>query len=176
MPTTTYQGRHYNTQSSMPSGDVTAIRAQSMLFESAGNITRVGFASAAEVQGNSNELIITGHIRIPVPRITINVEAWDKENAQTSVDVTAVSARDVIMTAQFIVNKQWKKVFVTSINPKDNVVFRANFKCDGDKSFDFCKQVQETINREVLPRLESSLRDALKFKLEEVELDLKSSD
>ena len=152
--------------------DIAVFEAQSTLFETADNITRIGYATAAEVQGNTNEIILTGHVRLPIPRITVSVTVWDKEGQMTSMDATAVSARDVVMSVQLILNKHWKKIFVTSVTPKDNMVFRANIKCDGEKSFDFCKQVQDVLSRDVLSSIDRSIRDALKFRLEELELDL----
>lgn len=152
--------------------NVAAVEAQSTMFETADNITRIGQATAAGVQGNSNEIILTGNVRIPIPRIMMAVTTWDREGQMTMMDATAVSARDVVMTVQLILNKQWKKVFVTNMTPKDNIIFRSSFKCDGEKSFDYCKQVQEILSRDVLSRIDSSIRDALKFRLEEVELDM----
>lgn len=152
--------------------DINVLKAISILFETSGNITRMGYATAAEVQGNSNEIILTGSVRLPIPRITINVRTWNKVGMETIMDAIAVSARDVVMNVQLIVNRQWKQIFVTNVTPKENVVFRANFKCDGEKSFDFCKQVQEILSREVLGRIDNSMRDAIKFRLEELELDM----
>ena len=154
------------------SSEIAVIEAQSSSFETADNMTRVGYLTAAEVQGNPNEIVVNGNLRMPIPRVAVAVTVYDKEGQPTPVDVMAISSRDIVMAVQFIVNKHWKKIFVTSITPKESVVFRSNFKCDADKSFEFCKQVQEIVNREVLGRLDSGIRDALKFKLEEMEIDL----
>jgi len=153
-------------------GDVATIEAKSRQFVMAGNMTRLGYASASEVQGNSNEVVLSGNLRMPVPKIEMDVSVWNKEGEQTTLDVTAVSSRDVVMGVQLILNKQWKKIFVTNIAPKEIIAFRANFKCNDGMSFDFCKQMQDVLNRDVLSRIDGSIRDALKFKLEEMEPDM----
>lgn len=169
------QGPGISYQGSPLSDDVVAVTVTSTSFETAGNITRAGYTTAAEVQGNPNEILLTGHVRIPVPRVTFEVNVTNKDGESSVIEGTATASRDVVLATQLILNKQWKQIFVTNVAPKDAVVFRTNFKCI-DQAISVCKEVGEVVEREAVSRIEASVRDALKFKLEEVTPDFESRD
>lgn len=155
------------------------LQVESHSFRTAANMSRTGFVTPKQEEGNPNEFVFEGNMRIPVPiiRATVtvygrNVSDMDATGNETSINLTAVSSRDIVMTVKFILNKRWNKIFVTDITTKENSVFRASFSCRNDMSYTFCDEIQKVLNQDVLTRIDSSMRGVLKFKFEEMEPDI----
>lgn len=160
------------------SNSVSRLAVRSYEFKVGANLSRVGFVTPKQEEGNTNEFIFEANLKIPVPLIELKVCLNDSAIANTTtqntsaIEVSAVSSKDIVLTVKFIVNKRWRKIFVSDIQTKERSVFRPSFKCRSPQSFATCKAVKSILSNSILTTVDENIREILKFRIEEIEPDL----
>lgn len=147
------------------------LNGKSNRFKLAGNISRDRTVNSVEHKEYPNEITFTADIKLPSPIIQTTVNVYIHEPSETAVTlpVTAFSTQDFLFNMSYILNRKWQKIFVTEITPISNSTFRTSFKCDPGMTYDFCLELQTTLNDSVFKSIEPIVAKTLRFKLEELE-------
>lgn len=136
-------------------------------------MSRIGFVNPVEQKEFPNEISFSANIKLPAPAIETTITVYMSLNASDSspitIPVSAFAAQDMKFNVNYVLNKRWRKIFVTEIKPESSTTFRTSFKCETEMTYDFCLELQSVLNDSVFNSIEPQVGKVLKFKLEELD-------